>query len=214
MARQLWLLRHADAEPHGTRPDAERQLTERGRRQARVAGVALARTEVVFGAILTSPKARARETAELALAQMSESQSGSQSESQREAQREAQSESQREAQREAQKKPPRQPHGESQREPQSNSQSGSLELHPPLAGGFRAEQALEALAGMGSDGPLLLVGHEPDLSGIVGELTGGRVDLKKGGLAVVKLGAGGAELVLLLRPAELALIADVAVDDI
>jgi phosphohistidine phosphatase len=166
MARQLWLLRHADAEPHGTRPDAERQLTERGRRQARVAGVALARMGVAFGAIIASPKARARETAELTLAQMSE------------------------------------------------PQRELLELHPPLASGVQAREALELLAGVGADGPLLLVGHEPDLSGIVGELAGGRVDLKKGGLAVVRLGAGGAELVLLLRPAELALIADVAVAEI
>jgi phosphohistidine phosphatase len=63
---------------------------------------------------------------------------------------------------------------------------------------------------VGGEGPLLLVGHEPDLSGIVGDLTGGRVDLKKGGLAVVRLGGAGGELVLLLRPAELALIAGIA----
>ncbi|MGC2372850.1 MAG: histidine phosphatase family protein, partial [Solirubrobacteraceae bacterium] len=153
MARQLWLLRHADAEPHGTRPDAERQLTERGARQARVAGVALARAGASFGAILSSPKARARETAELALAQMSD------------------------AQREL------------------------LELHPLLAGGVQAREVLDLLDGVWESGPLLLIGHEPDLSGIVGELAGGRVDLKKGGLAVVRLGAGGAQLVLLLRPA-------------
>ena len=166
MARQLWLLRHADAEPHGTRADSQRQLTERGKRQARVAGVALARMGVTFGAILASPKARARETAELALEQMSE------------------------------------------------SQRELLELHPLLAGGVQAREALELLSGVGTDGPLLLVGHEPDLSGIVGELTGGRVDLKKGGLAILRLGAGGAQLVLLLRPAELALIAAVAVAEV
>jgi phosphohistidine phosphatase len=166
MARQLWLLRHADAQPHGTRPDAERQLTERGRRQARVAGAAIARTEVSFGAILSSPKARARETAELALSRM------------------------------------------------DDSQRELLELHPLLAGGMQAREALELLTGVAPSGPLLLVGHEPDLSGIVGELVGGRVDLKKGGLAVVRLGAGGAELVLLLRPAELAMIADVALAEI
>ncbi len=160
MARQLWLLRHADAEPHGTRPDAERQLTDRGKGQSYSAGVALAAMGVEFAAILASPKARARETAELALEQMGERERG-------------------------------------------------LELHPLLAGGIRAREALELVAGVGADGPVLLVAHEPDLSGIVGELTGGRVDLKKGGLAVVRLGAGGAELVLLLRPAELALIAEV-----
>jgi phosphohistidine phosphatase len=166
MARQLWLLRHADAEPHGTRPDAERQLTERGRRQAQIAGMAFARMGAEFGAILASPKARARETAELVLAQM----------------------------------------GDAQRE--------LLKFHPLLAGGVQARAALELLAGVGTDGPLLLVGHEPDLSGIVGELAGGRVDLKKDGVAVVRLGAGGAELVLLLRPAELALIADVTLAEI
>jgi phosphohistidine phosphatase len=166
MARQLWLLRHADAEPHGTRSDAERRLTERGERQARAAGLALEHMGVAFGAILCSPKARARETAELALAQM------------------------------------------------SDSQRDRLELHPPLAGGFRVRDALDALAGMGADGPLLLIGHEPDLSGVAGELSGGRVDLKKGGLAVLRLDGAGGELVLVLRPAELALIAGGAVADI
>jgi phosphohistidine phosphatase len=158
MARQLWLLRHADAEPHGTRPDSDRMLTERGKRQARVAGLAFAQSKIEFAAVLASPKARARETAELALAEMGEHHSG-------------------------------------------------FRLHEPLAGGFRAEQALQVLADDGAEGSVLLVGHEPDLSNVVGELTGGRVDLKKGGVAVVKLGGGGNELVLLLRPVELALIA-------
>ncbi|HEU0251198.1 MAG TPA: histidine phosphatase family protein [Solirubrobacteraceae bacterium] len=158
-ARQLWLLRHADAEPHGTRADAERRLTERGVRQAEVAGLAFARMGVGFAAALSSPKARARETAELALAQL------------------------------------------------PAEQAPEMELHEPLAGDFQARQALDVMARTGRELPLLLIGHEPDLSGIVGELTGGRVDLKKGGLAVVRLGGAGSELVLLLRPAELALIA-------
>jgi phosphohistidine phosphatase len=166
MARQLWLLRHGDAEPHGTRPDVERRLTERGKRQAYAAGVAFVAMGVEFGAILASPKVRARETAELALAQM--------------------------------------------REPQR----ALLELHPLLAGGVHAREAIELLDGMGASGPLMLIGHEPDLSGIVGELAGARLDLKKGGLAVVRLSAGGAQLVLLLRPVELALVANVAVAEI
>lgn len=164
-ARQLWLLRHGDAEPHGTRPDAERLLTGRGQRQARVAGVAFERMGVAFGTILSSPKARARETAELALAE------------------------------------------------REDSQRELMELHEPLAGGFRAGDALDALDGA-ADGPLLLVGHEPDLSGVVGELTGGLIDLKKGGLAVVRLGAGGTQLIVVLRPAELALIAGVALAEV
>jgi len=55
----------------------------------------------------------------------------------------------------------------------------------------------------------MLVGHEPDLSLLIADLTGGQVDLKKGGLAVVRLEGLGGELVLLLRPRELALIAGI-----
>jgi phosphohistidine phosphatase len=82
-------------------------------------------------------------------------------------------------------------------------------VHHPLAAGFRLKQALEALAGIGAGGRLLLVGHEPDLSGVAGELCGGRVELKKGGLAVVRLQGASGELLVLARPVELALIAGV-----
>lgn len=52
-------------------------------------------------------------------------------------------------------------------------------------------------------GDVLLVGHEPAFSGEVGRLTGGRVKLRKGGLAIVE----GSELKALLRPADLATLA-------
>jgi phosphohistidine phosphatase len=70
MARQLWLLRHGEAEPHDARPDAERRLTERGAEQARAAGRALARLELPVHLAFTSPKVRARDTAELACAEL------------------------------------------------------------------------------------------------------------------------------------------------
>ena len=159
MARQLWLLRHAEAEPHGSRADEERRLTARGERQARAAGIALARLGVRFEAILTSPKSRARQTAEIAAEEW----------------------------------------GSEQRE--------RVRIHPPLAGAFAAAQARDAAAEIAPDGRLLLVGHEPDFSGLVADLTGGQVDVKKGGLAVVRLEGLGGELALLLRPRELALIA-------
>jgi phosphohistidine phosphatase len=169
MAGQLWLLRHGDAEPHGTRADDLRRLTARGERQSRAAGIALARMAITFDRVLFSPKVRARRTAELAAADWV-------------------------AQRRA-----------------------TLHEHPPLAGGFRADQARDALASLPAAAHLLLVGHEPDLSRVVVELTGGgRVDLKKGGLAMVRLEGAGSELVgelaVLLRPRELALIAGVPVD--
>src|SRR5829696_10379259 len=51
---------------------------------------------------------------------------------------------------------------------------------------------------------VLLVGHDPDFSMAVHDLTGAQVRMKKGGLAGVSKG----ELVVLLRPAELAALAD------
>ncbi len=91
----------------------------------------------------------------------------------------------------------------------SEAQRSLLTDYPPLAGGFGVQDALEALSPLSADGRLLLVGHEPDLSRLAGELTGGRVDVKKGGLAVVKLEGAGGELAVLVRPRELALIAGV-----
>jgi phosphohistidine phosphatase len=70
------------------------------------------------------------------------------------------------------------------------------ELH---GGGF---DALALTAGRGS---VLLVGHEPDFSSEVARLTGASVKLRKGGLAIVD----GATLLALLRPRDLAAIAQV-----
>ncbi len=152
MNRQLWLLRHADAEPHGTRADSERRLTERGELQARAAGAALARMDVRFEAILYSPKVRSRQTAEIAAEALAE------------------------------------------------EQRGEMRSYEPLAAGFDAAQALEALHEVPGDGRLLLVGHEPDLSQVVAGLTGAAIDLKKSGLAVVRLDGPRGELVVLVAP--------------
>lgn len=66
MAPQLWMLRHGEAVPHDSKPDAERELTPRGRRQADAAGAALAAVSEEFSACYSSPKLRAWQTAELA----------------------------------------------------------------------------------------------------------------------------------------------------
>lgn len=67
---QLYLLRHADAgDPEAwTRPDAERPLSEKGRRQSERLGGFLAGLEFKPDLIVTSPKVRARETAEIVAA--------------------------------------------------------------------------------------------------------------------------------------------------
>jgi phosphohistidine phosphatase len=70
VAKQLWLLRHGDAVPHGSRSDSERELTPRGERQALLAGRGLARAGVEFAACYTSPKLRAADTARHACEQL------------------------------------------------------------------------------------------------------------------------------------------------
>jgi phosphohistidine phosphatase len=72
-------------------------------------------------------------------------------------------------------------------------------LEPKLAGGPIDPEALAA--GLGDD--VLLVGHDPDFSMAVHDLTGAQVRLKKGGIAGVEKG----ELIVLLRPKELRRIA-------
>ena len=65
MSAMLYLFRHGDAE-HERGDDAARRLTEKGERQARDGGAALARLGAQLDACLTSPKVRAAETARLA----------------------------------------------------------------------------------------------------------------------------------------------------
>jgi phosphohistidine phosphatase len=83
--------------------------------------------------------------------------------------------------------------------------------HEPLAGGFDGRGALELAAAAGPDQRVLIVGHNPDFAQIVGDLTGGRVELKKGGVAGIRLRGGGGELLALLRPREIDRIAGQAV---
>jgi phosphohistidine phosphatase len=150
MAQQLWLLRHGDAEPHGARHDADRRLTAKGEKQARMAGEALARLGLEFAAVYTSPRVRARDTAHLAAASL----------------------------------------------------KADPLIHQPLSAGFDADEARALLAAAGDGARVLLVGHEPDFSQTVHELTGARIDLKKGGIAGVRVDGSAAELIDLLRPIE------------
>lgn len=72
---QLYLLRHADAGDRQawTGNDDERPLTAKGRRQSEQLGRFLASIDFQPGIILTSPKARAFETAELVAAAIGQS---------------------------------------------------------------------------------------------------------------------------------------------
>jgi len=151
MAAQLWLLRHGEAVPHESKPDADRELTARGERQAIAAGEGLARLGVEFSACYTSPKVRARDTARLSCRAL-------------------------------------------------NIDPVEVEA---LENGFSRDDALELVYAHGDEGRVLIVGHEPSFSQVVHDLTGGRIDFKKGGVAAVEVGRGSGQLLVLLRPREL-----------
>jgi phosphohistidine phosphatase len=142
----IWFLRHGEAED--TEPDFDRQLTRKGKRQARDAGAALAVLGVEIEVCLTSPKVRARETARLACKPL----------------------------------------------------GVEVTVDERLTGG--RFDPLDLTAGLDN---VLLVGHEPDFSDAIAHLTGGSVDMKKGGLAAVDDRA----LCVLLRPRETNALASV-----
>ena len=72
-----------------------------------------------------------------------------------------------------------------------------------LSAGFDVDDLRELLHAHEDETRLLFVGHEPDFSQVVHDLTGARLDLKKGGVAAVRAEGGSAELLALLRPLEL-----------
>jgi phosphohistidine phosphatase len=141
----IYFLRHGDAE-HETSNDADRRLTEKGERQADVAGRALVAMGAKIDVCLSSPKVRAEQTAQLACKHL----------------------------------------------------DVEVEIADELRGGRFDPAALAA-----GRGDVLLVGHEPDFSNAVAELTGARVKLRKGGIASVEDGL----LHALLRPKELRAVA-------
>jgi phosphohistidine phosphatase len=79
----------------------------------------------------------------------------------------------------------------------------ALGVEPETASDLRGGP-FDALALTAGRGDALLVGHQPDFSTEVARLTGANVKLRKGGLAALD----GSALVALLRPADLAAIAN------
>src|SRR5215218_10000759 len=74
---------------------------------------------------------------------------------------------------------------------------------PVLAEDFGVADARDLLLGVEPDGRILVVGHNPDFAQVVFDLTGARVDFKKGGIAGIRLDGSRGELIALLRPREL-----------
>jgi phosphohistidine phosphatase len=149
--QQLWLLRHGEAVPHGSKDDFHRELTPRGERQSLAAGQALARLGVEFAACYASPLVRAQGTAEHACRALGV-------------------------------------------EPVA---------HEDVGMGFDVDGARELLAAHGDGDKLLVVGHNPSFEQVVADLTGARIDFKKGAVAAAKVQGTRGELLVLLRPREL-----------
>jgi len=78
----------------------------------------------------------------------------------------------------------------------------ALSVEPEIAPEL-AEGGFDSIALAAGRGNAILVGHEPDFSSEVARLTGAKVKLRKGGLAIVD----GGTLIALLRPQDLAAIA-------
>jgi phosphohistidine phosphatase len=63
MSRELWLLRHGEAEQFTTKADIDRNLTHHGEHEARHIAKTLHKTGLRPDALITSPAVRARQTA-------------------------------------------------------------------------------------------------------------------------------------------------------
>jgi phosphohistidine phosphatase len=136
---QLIFFRHGPAgsksEWQGT--DAERPLTGDGRTVVQQAAALLSRAGVAVDAVLSSPLARAHQTAEIAASTL--------------------------------------------------GCPDRLADDERLAHGFDRKRLAAIVAEHSGAQSLMLVGHEPEFSAVIGQLTGGTVVVKKAGVARVDL---------------------------
>jgi phosphohistidine phosphatase len=159
----LYILRHAiaeDATPGGD--DGARKLTQGGREKLRRSAQAMRKLGLKFDVILTSPLARATETAEVVA--------------------------------------------------QAYSNDPPPQVVPALATGVPAQQAIGALRPFAKHRHVMIVGHEPQLSGVASILLAAtpeavNINLKKGGLISLEVPArperGGASLQWMLTPRQM-----------
>ncbi len=135
---QICFLRHGEADwPNWDKPDDERPLTERGRKEMKRVAKFLERLKFSPDAILTSPLPRASQTAEIAADRL----------------------------------------------------GLEMQVEAALAHGFNVER-LRRLIAKSTFECVVLVGHEPEFSAVVKELTGGEVKLSKAGIALVEVNRG------------------------
>ena len=132
---ELYFLRHGEADwPNWNKPDDERPLTKRGKKEMRELGKFLGRLGVRPNMIVTSPLPRAAQTAEIA----------------------------------------------------ADYLRTKLRKDELLAPGFGMTELRTALKRHHAK-VLMLVGHEPDFTNIISELTGASLKLSKAGVALVEI---------------------------
>jgi phosphohistidine phosphatase len=132
---KLCFLRHGEADwPNWTKPDNERPLTERGRKEMKRVAKFLERLKLVPDVILTSPLPRASQTAEIVGKRL----------------------------------------------------GIELQIESALAHGFNIERLRRLLAKRDAE-CIMIVGHEPEFSEIIGELTGGKTKISKAGVALLEI---------------------------
>jgi phosphohistidine phosphatase len=131
----IYFLRHGEADwPDWKKPDDERPLTEKGKKEIHQVGAFLANLSVKPDVVLTSPLPRASQTAEIA----------------------------------------------------AHYIDAKCVEEKSLAPGFGRSE-LKKLLKKGGYKSVMVVGHEPDFSKTVCNLTGGRVKLSKAGIALVEV---------------------------
>jgi phosphohistidine phosphatase len=132
---KLCFLRHGEADwPNWTKPDNERPLTERGRKEMKRVAKFLERLKLVPDVILTSPLPRASQTAEIVGKRL----------------------------------------------------GIELEIESALAHGFNIERLRRLLAKRDAE-CIMIVGHEPEFSEVIGELTDGKTKISKAGVARLEI---------------------------
>jgi phosphohistidine phosphatase len=135
---KLCFLRHGEADwPDWDKPDDERPLTERGRKEMKRVAKFLERLKFAPDAILASPLPRASQTAEIVAMRL----------------------------------------------------GIEFKTETALAHGFNIERLRRLLAKADAD-CAMVVGHEPEFSSVIKELTGGEVKLSKAGVALLEVNRG------------------------
>lgn len=148
---KLYFLRHGEAEDGGEIDDHERRLTPNGIERTAGAGKVLAKLAIAPLYIYSSPRIRARQTADIV----------------------------------------------------AQALGLAVDVRDEVNYSFDHKAVELLIAGLEDDDDVMFVGHEPSMSAAICELTGARVQMKKGGLARVDVRARSplhGELVWLIAP--------------